>query len=105
MKEDPQANECRVLALTFKEVGRTPQNKYHLFADRATNLVIHWDYWKDSAVDEPRSLGPWNNWRKFGNIVLTDNHGRRKRTDVAILELLPESVFTDRASFTLEAHQ
>ena len=102
---DPEGNECEVLELTFSEVGRTPQNKYHVFVDKASNLVLHWDYWKDKAVDEPRSLGPWNNWRKFGGILLTDDHGRRKHTDVAVLESLTENVFTDPRPFKLEDHR
>jgi hypothetical protein len=104
-KEDPDGNVCEVLELTFKEVGRTPQNKYHVFVDKASRMVCHWDYWKDKAVDEPRSLGPWNNWRKFGDIMLTDDHGRRKHGDVAVLESLPDAVFTDPAPFKLEAYQ
>lgn len=104
-KADPEGNACDVLELTFKEVGRTPQNKYHVFVDKASKMVVHWDFWRDKSVDEPRSLGPWNNWRKFGNIMLTDDHGRRKHTDVAVLESLPSSVFTDPAAFDLKSHQ
>lgn len=104
-KADPEGNACEVLELTFKEVGRTPQNKYHVFVDKDSKLVVHWDYWKDKAVDEPRSLGPWKNWRKFGQIMLTDDHGRRKHTDVAVLDQLPASVFSDPAPFKLEAYQ
>ena len=103
-KADPEGNECEVLELTFEGVGRTPQNKYNVFVDKASNLVCHWVIWRDKAVDESRSLGPWNNWRKFGKIMLTDDHGERKHTDVAVLDSLPETVFTDPAPFKLEAH-
>ena len=47
---------CDVIALTFKEVGRTPQNKYHVFVDKSSRLVTHWNYWKDRSVDESRSV-------------------------------------------------
>jgi len=104
-KADPAGNECEVLELTFKEVGRTPQNKYHVFVDKTSKIVVHWDYWKDRAVDEPRSLGPWNAWSKHGNIMLTDDHGRRKHTDVAVLETLPKAVFTDPAPFKAESYR
>ena len=104
-KADPAGNLCDVLELTFKEVGRTPQNKYHVFVDKTSRMVVHWDYWKDGAVDEPRSLGAWNNWRKFGNIMLTDDHGRRKHTDIAVFDSLPGAVFTDPAPFKVKDHQ
>lgn len=104
-KAEPDGKDCDVLELTFEAVGRTPQNKYHVFVDKASKMVVHWDYWKDKAVDEPRSLGPWNNWRKFGNIMLTDDHGGRKHSDVAVLESLPDKVFTDPAAFKIEDFQ
>ena len=96
---------CDVLELTFKDVGRTPQNRYHVFVDKSSRLVTHWDYWKDASVEEPRSLGPWRNWRSYGSIMLADDHGSRKHTDIAVLETLPESVFTSSAPFVLADHQ
>jgi hypothetical protein len=104
-KAGPEGNDCEVLELTFEEVGRTPQNKYHVFVDKTSGMVAHWDYWKDRAVDEPRALGPWNNWRKFGNIMLTDDHGERKHTDVAVFDSLPSNVFTGPAAFKLADFQ
>lgn len=98
---DPEGAMCDVVELTFREVGRTPRNKYHVFVGKEPRLVVHWDYWQDVAVDEPRSLGPWRNWRRFGNILLTDDHGDRKHTDVAVLASLPRAVFTDPAPFVL----
>ncbi len=104
-RADEAGAMCDVLELTFKDVGRTPKNKYHVFVDGASRLVTHWDYWKDRDVDESRSLGPWQDWRKFGAIMLTDDHGGRKHTDVAVLTNLPEAVFTDPAPFVLSDHQ
>lgn len=104
-KADPEGNACEILELTFKEVGRTPQNKYNVFVDKASKMVVHWDYWKDKAVDEPRSLGAWNNWSKFGNIMLTEDHGKRKHADVAVFESLPEKVFADPTAFKIEEYQ
>ena len=51
-KAAPEGNDCEVLELTFEEVGRTPLNKYHVFVDKTSGMVTHWDYWKDRAVDE-----------------------------------------------------
>ena len=104
-RADEAGAMCDVLELTFKEVGRTPQNKYHVFIDKTSRFVTNWDYWKDRSVDESRSLGPWQNWRAFGEIMLTDDHGKRKHTDVAVLKSLPKSVFTEPPAFVLADHQ
>ena len=96
---------CDVLQLTFEGVGRTPQNKYHVFVAKDTRLVTEWTFWPDAAVDESRSLGVWANWQKHGDIMLSDSRGDNGHTDVAVLDNLPESVFTDPAAFVLGDHQ
>ncbi|MGH9321913.1 MAG: hypothetical protein ACRD3V_18755, partial [Vicinamibacteria bacterium] len=34
-----------VLQLTFENVGRTPENKYHVYVDDESRLVTQWDYY------------------------------------------------------------
>ena len=101
-KADSAGNACDVLQLTFQAVGRTPDNKYHVFVNQQTQLVSEWTYWKDYAVDEPRSLGPWNNWQRFGKILLADDHGKRSHTDIAVFDQLPATVYTTPAPFVLK---
>ncbi|MCF3650527.1 hypothetical protein [Synoicihabitans lomoniglobus] len=96
---------CDVLQLTFAGVGRTPQNKYHVYVGKSPRLVTEWTYWADAAVDEPRSLGVWANWQSHGNILLSDNRGNNRHTDVAVLDTLPESVFTAPTPFVLSTYQ
>lgn len=88
---------CDVLELTFRDVGRTPKNKYHVFVSRDTRLVTEWTYWQDAAIDQPRSLGPWTNWRPHGQILLADGRGQRAHTEVAVLTTVPATIFTDPA--------
>lgn len=85
--------EAHLLQLTFKDVGKTPQNKYEVCVDKETYLVTQWSYFRNAADKEPRFTRPWQNWKKYGNIMLADDHGRSKHTDVAVFDELPKSVF------------
>lgn len=104
-QKDSEGNSCDVLQLTFQAVGRTPDNKYHVFVDQSTKLVTAWTYWKDYNVDESRSLGPWTNWKKYGKILLADGHGKKAHTDIAVFSQLPADVYTSPAAFRLNAHR
>lgn len=88
--------KCNVLELTFKEVGNTPENKYRVYVDLKDNLVKQWAYYKDAAQDSASQVWPWDNYKKYGDILLSadrsDNKGPR---DVRIDEKLPDKVFNE----------
>ncbi|MDB4473513.1 hypothetical protein N9023_00775 [Opitutaceae bacterium] len=102
---DPAGAKSDVLQLTFQEVGNTPDNKYHVYVDQSSGLVSHWMFWRNFNDAESRDLGPWTKWQKHGDILLAHGHGKRDHTGVAVLEKLPDSVYTDPAAFDLAAHQ
>lgn len=85
---------AEVLQLTFKGVGRTPDNKYRVWVARDTGLVEQWAYYRNFDDPEPGFTGPWRNWRQYGRILLSDNRGDREHTDLAVFDELPMSVFT-----------
>lgn len=85
---------AEVLELTFEAVGRTPQNKYHVYVAEDTGLVEQWDFYAEADDDEPRFSSPWHNWRRYGQILLSDNRGDSSHTDIAVLETLPPTVLT-----------
>ncbi|MCH8165205.1 MAG: DUF5329 family protein [Planctomycetes bacterium] len=87
-----------VLQLTFKDVGRTPNNKYHVYVAKDSGLVEQFDYYEHSDDPTPRISRPWHNWKRFGRIMLSgdrgERHGRPARlTDIAVFGELPETVF------------
>ena len=83
-----------ILQLTFENVGLTPQNKYHVYVDKKSNLVIQFDYFRNASDDKPTIQAPWKNWKKYGHILLSNDRGKnRKMTDVAVFDTLPEWVF------------
>ncbi len=83
-----------ILQLTFRQVGVTPQNKYHVYVNKQTNLVGEWAYFREATDDSAMFHTPWDNWQRYGNILLSDDRGRRKHADIAVFADLPESLFT-----------
>lgn len=83
-----------VLQLTFEAVGRTPQNKYKVYVSEESGLVEQWDYYEDAADDEPRFSSPWHNWQRYGHILLSDDRGDRRHSDIAVLEDLAPAVLS-----------
>ena len=90
--EDGRA--AQVLELTFRDVGRTPENKYHVYVADDSGLVEQWDFYAQAADAEPRFRIPWHDWRPFGSILLSADRGENDHTGVAVFAELPPSVFT-----------
>lgn len=86
-----------ILELTFRDVGRTPENKYHIFVSRDRHLVERWAYFEKATEAEPRFYSPWANWQRYGSILLSDNRGDNGHTELAVFDTLPDSVYTDPA--------
>lgn len=105
VQNDATGAAADVLQLTFQDVGRTPDNKYHIFVNQTTGLVSQWTYWQSYSVDEPRSLGPWTDWARYGNILLASGHGQRAHSGIDVFDTLPESIYTDPTAFRLADHQ
>ena len=82
-----------VLQLTFEDVGLTPANKYDVYVDKQTRLVMEWSYYEKSTDEVPRFTIPWANWSKIGDIMMVGDHGREKDWKMAVHETLARSVF------------
>ncbi|MCH8822241.1 MAG: hypothetical protein IH984_01920 [Planctomycetes bacterium] len=88
-----------VVELTFENVGNTPQNKYHVYIGLKNHLVKKWEYFANADDDEPRFAIPWNNWKRYGRIMLSGDRGERNGksreiSEIAVFDELPESIFT-----------
>jgi hypothetical protein len=88
--------QCNVLELTFDNVGDTPQNKYRLYVDMSDNLIKQWAYYSQANQDSSNFVRPWDNYRKYGNILLSadrsDGGGPRS---VKVDGELPDRIFTE----------
>lgn len=94
-----------VLEMTFSGVGVTPQNKYLIYVDTATNLVNQWAYYRNAEQDTANFVRPWGNYKKFGKILLSDERGESDLSDVRVLEELPEEFFTSFDAVDLSIYQ
>jgi hypothetical protein len=83
-----------VLQLTFEGVGRTPENRYRVYVARDSGLVEQFDYFAKAEDAEPALSAPWHGWKRYGRILLCDDHGERKHTGIAVFDELPESIYT-----------
>lgn len=94
---------AEILQLTFENVGVTPQNKYLVYVNKATKLVGQWDYFTNATDEKPRTSTPWGNWQQYGRIMLSDDRGRGKHTELAVFDTLPAAVFEDPAPVDWQA--
>jgi hypothetical protein len=87
-----------VLELTFDDVGVTPQNKYHVFVDKDSRLVRQWSFFANASDEEPAITTPWDDWRRYGEIMLSGDRGslmgmEARITNIAVMEDVEGWVF------------
>jgi hypothetical protein len=96
--EDTAANGlmCNILELTFKNVGVTPDNKYRVYVDLKDNLVKQWAYYKDAAQDSASQVWPFDNYKKYGDILISaDRSDKKGPANVRVDDKLPDETFTE----------
>jgi hypothetical protein len=113
--ESKAGEAAEILSLTFDGVGETPQNKYHVWIGRDSGLVEQWAFFARAAAPEPTFVNPWTDWKRYGGIMLSGDRGemrggKMQLTDIAVLDEVPETVFTspdpvDWAALTKGEHQ
>lgn len=87
------AGPADLLELTFKEVGVTPQNKYHVWVDKATHLVNQWAFYRNAEDEEARFTMPWLDYQQHGEIMLSGDRGERKLENIAVSQTMDDAVF------------
>lgn len=83
------------LQLTFSDIGDTPENKYWVYVDTTTMLVNQWSYFDTYSDSLPRFTTPWSDYKKYGNILLAGDRGKRGITEIEVLDSLPENYFKE----------
>lgn len=84
-----------VISLTFKDTGLTPQNVYEVWIDYDSKLVTQWAYFPDSTASAPQFITPWNDYKKYGDILLSGDRGRFSLTDIQVMDEVPEGTLTE----------
>lgn len=84
-----------LVKLTFDNVGVTPENFYDLWIDIDTKLIMQWAYYPSMESQDPSFITPWDNYKKYGGILLADGRGDRKAiSDIQVIEEVPEGTFS-----------
>ncbi|WP_017733733.1 hypothetical protein [Nafulsella turpanensis] len=86
---------AEVVELQFEEVGFTPENKYKVYIDPQDKLVKQWAFYRHASADTPNFITPWEDYQRYGDILLSGERGERDITDIAVYEEMPEAAFTD----------
>lgn len=84
--------DADVLSLTFKEVGDTPNNKYHVMVDKETRLVTEWSFFREAKQDSATFTLPWSNYQQYGNLKLSGDHDRLQLTNITVDQSFPEGI-------------
>jgi hypothetical protein len=80
------------LKLTFENVGVTPDNMYYVYVDTTDYMVRQWAYFPEAGMEKPGFVLPWEDYRKYGNIMLSGNRGENTLSDIQVMESAPDSL-------------
>jgi hypothetical protein len=88
--------KCNVVDLMFSDKNSTSESKYRIYIDTDDNLVKEWSYFKKAEQDSATFRRPWDNYKKYGDILLSgdrsDGSGPRS---VKVDTDLSDKVFTE----------
>ena len=68
--------ESDILQLTFKGVGVTPDNKYHIWVDKTSKLVRQWAFFKKYEDPKPEFITPWDDYKTASPIPVQFSSSR-----------------------------
>ena len=101
-EEDVDGIVYDTLHLSFDEVGNTPGDEYWAYINPDTRLMDRWVYLlqlREGQDERSRGEWKWNEWRKYGDILLSAERERmdgqkRSHEEVAVYEHVADGVFT-----------
>jgi len=102
MREDtiPGGLPASVLALTFDNVGNTPENKYEIYIDQNDHLIKQWAFYQTADQENPPKIWPWDNYKTYGNMKLSSERSDKSGpSNVRVYQSLEDSVFTSFVPF------
>lgn len=77
------------LKLTFENIGLTPDNMYHVYVDTVDHLVRQWAFFPEAIMDKPQFILPWDDYREYGDIMLSGNRGQYTLSDIQVMDEWP----------------
>ncbi len=87
--------ESDLLQMTFSGVGVTPENKYHVWVDKKSRLIVQWAYFEKFSDEKPAIVNPWGKYKRCGKILLSPDRGSRGSLEpLEVLETVPEGMWS-----------
>ncbi len=83
-EENSDTIHADILQLTFHQVGKTPDNKYHVYVDKNDKLVTQWSFFTKATDKEPRFVTPWQDYKKFDKILLSGDRGKYQLDEIRV---------------------
>lgn len=83
-----------IISMTFKGVGVTPENKYHVLVDKESKMITEWSYFSEASKDTANFTMPWSNYQPYGKLMLSDDRGRLQLSEISVDAPIPSGVFT-----------
>jgi len=102
MREDTMIGGApsSVLALTFKGVGNTPQNKYEVYVDKKDNLIKQWAFFKTADQETPPRIWPWDNYQSYDGMMLSSERSDKSGpSNIRVYDSLGDEVFESFEGF------
>jgi hypothetical protein len=84
---------AHLLQMTFKGVGVTPDNKYHVWVDQESLLVTQWAFFEKFTNEKPGFVNPWTNYKIYNSVILSSGRGRGDMSDIETPLELDRAVF------------
>ncbi len=89
---------AEVVEMTFDGVGNTPQNKYHVYVDPTSHMVLQWDYYPNATDEEPRFKSSWEAYKNYDGLKISSDRlfyggAVRKLEEIAVMDTLETNVF------------
>lgn len=92
---------CDILKLTFADnIGLTPKDVYYAHINQDTHLMDEWRYILGGNPERTNTWA-WKNWKRYGDIMLTDlrvrltGSGELRFPNLHVLDTVPANIFTD----------
>ncbi len=83
-EENSDTLNADILELTFDQVGKTPENKYHVYVDKNDKLVTQWSFYAKASDEKPRFVTPWQDYKKFDKILLSGDRGKYQLNEIRV---------------------
>ncbi len=64
-----------VLELNFKDVGKTPNNKYLVYVDSIHHRIDQWDFYRKYTDSVARFTTPWTDYQQYDRILISGSRG------------------------------